>query len=91
VKIIFSLLFLLALASLNCAGNKPMVSQIANADDDPKCKEFYEAIEDVSKDFEKTKDEFIKTFETSYRPEVTCLETITCNKIDYCIHRQGFP
>jgi hypothetical protein len=83
------LLAIILFALLGCASNKPVPSQAANADDDPRCKEFYKAMEDVSRDYE-IKD-FLKIFEASYRPEITCLEAITCSEIVYCIHRQGFP
>jgi len=94
MKIIFSLSLLLALALLGCAGNKLVV----NADDNPKCGKFYETVEVMAKKDKISITKILKFHKMPIpqgydknNPERVCIETILCNKTEYCAVAMTLP
>jgi len=94
MKIIFTSLPFIALALLSCAGNKP----VANADDDPRCNDFYKVIEIDAKKYEVSFSKNLKSHKMPIpqgydkdNPERVCIETILCNKTEYCAVAMALP
>ncbi len=80
---------------MGCAGNKPVAEQKANAADDPRCEEFLSCLEEFYPKYFKNKyDVSFETVEELMKMPfpldlengtiLFCLETITCNKTNYC-------
>lgn len=90
MKMIFAML-LLGLSS--CAGNKAVANQVISNGDDPRCKDFLIRLKDYPRYFKEEYDipfeeEMLKMsfpIELENGLVLSCLETITCDKINYCI------
>jgi hypothetical protein len=82
------ILLIALLLLLGCASSKPVVT----TDDDHRCEGFYETVNVISK---KDKLDFAKILgfhkapvfpiDDNNNPKMVCLETISCNKTEYCI------